>query len=169
MFGIRKSGRRLYKALNLMVGFLGLKIIILGAIPVVYYWLLKRLPAAWSGKPLSDLSLLVASYPIVGLGVYIWKFVEAGHVLKEEDKIAQPREEYFQRKLASFSPEEKDALAEIVITGSASVGRQVYELPALSDLLSATLKTKQNCAGQFVSQHYCWLWNRILVEGDAIC
>ena len=49
MFGMRNSGRRLYKALNLMVGFLGLKIIILGAIPVVY-WLLKRVPAAWSGK-----------------------------------------------------------------------------------------------------------------------
>src|SRR6266567_8610378 len=96
---IHRLNRRLNKACRLMVDFLGVRVVILGSIPVAY-WLIKRLPLTWKGKPLSDLSLLVVSYLIVGGGVYVWKFIEAGRVLKAEDRISHPRKKYVQNKLA---------------------------------------------------------------------
>jgi hypothetical protein len=69
---------------------------------------------------------LVASYLIVWVGIVAWKFIEAGHVLKEEDRIKEPRRKYFEERIAMFSEAQKDALAKIVITGRGRVGSNIY-------------------------------------------
>jgi hypothetical protein len=69
--------KRCKTAVSLAVDFVSLKVMILGAIPVVL-WLLKKLTITWRKAPASDLFLLVASYVIVWLGIVVWKFSEAG-------------------------------------------------------------------------------------------
>jgi hypothetical protein len=123
---LTKLGRRLKTALNLAVNFVSLKVVILGTIPVIF-WLLKWIPLpTWRKEPFADLSLLVASYLIVAVCIYAWKFVEAGHVLREEDRIINPRRQYFQERITTFSEAERDALAKLVITGRAPVNLSIY-------------------------------------------
>ena len=142
-----------------MVGFFGLKIIILGAIPIVY-WLLKRSCNAWSRKPVTDLTLLVASCLIVGLGVYVWKFVEAGHVLKVQDRIAIPRRNYVQKRVGTFNPEEEEALTQIVITGRADVGPPIYSNLAKAGFIERDMVGVWRVNKILQSQLEEWLKNR---------
>lgn len=83
------SFERLRRTVKLTTSFFGTKAILLGLVPLVYFFLQWRLGLAGVGK-LRDMILLAASYAAIGCVVFVWKLVVAGRALREEkDEVRQ--------------------------------------------------------------------------------
>ena len=107
---------RLRKAVAMSVDFFGLRAIVIGGIPVVY-WGLKWIRG--NRTSIIDLLFLGMSYAWVGVGVLVWKFFEADGVLSFEHELME--------KISLLSREEQSELKRVVRAGKAKVGQNVLD------------------------------------------
>jgi hypothetical protein len=69
-----KGFSRLRKAMAMSVDFFGLRAIVIGSIPVIY-WVLKWVRGDRSS--ITDILFLCISYASIAVGVLVWKFIDA--------------------------------------------------------------------------------------------
>ncbi|MGB8064515.1 MAG: hypothetical protein WCF26_21680 [Candidatus Sulfotelmatobacter sp.] len=107
---------RVRKAVAMSVQFFGLRAIVIGSIPVIY-WALKWVRGNRSS--ITDILFLCISYASIAVGVLVWKFVEAKGVLSWEHEVME--------KINQLSPQEQSELRRIARAGKAKVGQNVLD------------------------------------------
>ena len=100
--------------------------ITLAAIPIVL-WPLKRLFFARTSIS-EDVVVLLIVYVLVAMGVVVWKFVEAEHVINNEPKL--------HAELQKLDVQEQNELRRLIRSGNMRVGPPVLErIRAKTDLI----------------------------------
>lgn len=134
MHTIKEAARR-------TIDFIGGKALAIGALAIVL-WLLKNGIHLGQVNMHSDLALLVLSYAIVGLGVFISKIFEAHKALAEE----KPWLEQINR----LSPEAQESLRILALMGEGGHG----ETPGIGEVVKSTDFMGRDYTGPIILGRY---------------
>jgi hypothetical protein len=116
--------------------------LMIAAIPIVL-WPLKRLYFARTSLA-EDLVVLVIVYVVIAVGVLVWKFVQAEHIIANEPKLYA--------ELQKLDVQEQNELKRLIRSGKLSVGP-----PLLERIRAKTDFIYRNVSGEWrIEREYRW-------------
>ena len=116
--------RRWHRSIHETKNYFGGKALVMGLVPIIYF-VLERVLGTGRPEQLKIILILLSSYAVVGVGVFVWEFAaRVPALLRLENERRQRAEE----SLAKHTTEEKTALVVLAEGGGMTEGQLTERL-----------------------------------------